>query len=281
MKKKSLFAALLCGMALLGFCACGGSEETAALPTVTVYADAQVGGAFVRPYGEITVSADAAENNGFTDQVSADTAVSALDVMVALHEELFGEDFTADPAAYMQVDGGWINGTFENSGDSWSVIYNGESAHSDTESAYGGFEALTVDQTEVKDGDVVEFVAYQDTENYSDYALWICSGEERITALETEAGAAAELTVSGYSFGFYGSFGTDEIRASYLEPVKGVQLALMAEDGTLTALDGAFSDENGKVSFTLEETGTYTVVACLPPESEGCAFMAALTVTVK
>ena len=281
MKKKSLFAALLCGMALLGFCACGGSEETAALPTVTVYADAQVGGAFVRPYAEITVSADAAENNGFTDQVSADTAVSALDVMVALHEELFGEDFTADPAAYMQVDGGWINGTFENSGDSWSVIYNGESAHSDTESAYGGFEALTVDQTEVKDGDVVEFVAYQDTENYSDYALWICSGEERITALETEAGAAAELTVSGYSFGFYGSFGTDEIRASYLEPVKGVQLALMAEDGTLTALDGAFSDENGKVSFTLEETGTYTVVACLPPESEGCAFMAALTVTVK
>lgn len=281
MKRKKWMLMLLLCTGLLGFCACGSSEETVSVPTATVYADVQVSGAFVRPYNEITVAADAAENNGFTDQVSAETGVSALDVMVALHEELYGDDFTADPAAYMQVDGGWINGAFENSGDSWSVIYNGESAHSDTVSAYGGFEALTVDQTEVKDGDVVEFVAYQDTVNYGDYALWIYHGEERVTKLDATAGSEVDLTVKGYSLGFYGSFGTDEITASYLVPVEGVHLAFMAEDGTLTDLDGSVSDGEGSVKMTIEEPGTYTVVAYLPAGGDNVAFAAGLIVMVK
>lgn len=281
MKRKHFALALLCCAGLLGLCGCGTDVEPTDVLTATVYTDAQVDGSFVRPYGEITVSADAAENNGFADQVAPETAVSALDVMVALHEELYGKDFTADPAAYIGIDGGWINNAFDNSTDSVSVILNGESAHSDAASSYGGFEALTVDQTEVKDGDVIQFVSYQDTENYSDYALWLYADDEKVTSLDVASGSDVKLNVKGYTFSFYGAYGEEEITASYLEPMAGVELAVLGKDGVLSPLDGAVSDAEGNVTFALEEAGTYTVVAYLPEGNEAVSFMACLTVTVK
>ena len=67
MKKRNVAMTLLCCAGLLGLCGCGGGEESADALTATVYTDAQVGGAFVYPFTELTVSADAAENLGLTD----------------------------------------------------------------------------------------------------------------------------------------------------------------------------------------------------------------------
>lgn len=282
MKRKNIALTLLCCAGLLGLCGCGGEEttETADVLTATVYADAQVGGEFIYPYAEVTASADAAENVGLADEIAPETAVSALDVLVAVHEELYGEAFTADPAAYLGVDGGWISNAFENSTDSWSVIYNGESAHSDVESSYGGYEALMINQTAVADGDVVEFVAYQDTVNYADNALWIMQDGTRITSLEVAVGEEVSLNVQGYTYSFFSSYGTETIAAEYLAPVAGVQLGTMAEDGTITAIDGAVCDADGNVTYVPAEAGTYTVVAYLSA-GDVVAFFSALTVTVK
>ena len=277
MKKRNVAMTLLCCAGLLGLCGCGGGEESADALTATVYTDAQVGGAFVYPFTELTVSADAAENFGLTDSVAPDTAVSALDVLVAAHQDLYGDD----AASQLVVEEGWIEKAFEQETDYWSVLCNGESPHSDVESAYGGYEALIINQSPVVDGDIVEFVANQDDVNFADNALWIMQDGNRISSLELTAGEAAELNVKGYPCSFYGTYGTEAIAAEYLAPVAGVQLGLMGEDGSVTAIDGAVCDGEGNVSLTLESAGEYVVVAFVPAGGEAVAFYSPLVVVVK
>ena len=276
MKKKQIAMTLLCCAGILGFCACGGDTSSEPI-TATVYTDAQVGGEFVYPFTELTVASTAAEDLGLTDAVDASASVSALDVLVAAHQDLYGDD----AASQLVVEEGWIEKAFEQETDYWSVLLNGESPHSDVESAYGGYEALIVNQAVVNDGDVVELIANQDTVNFADNALWIMKDGERVSALELTAGEAVDLSVLGYACSFYGTYGTEALTNEYLAPVAGVQLGLMAEDGTVTAIDGAVCDGEGNVSLTLSEAGAYTVVAYVPAGSDVYAFFAPIAVTVK
>lgn len=260
---------------------CGGNDpKDAAVLSVTVYADSQLNGNYDFPYQALTVAADTAESYGYEDQIAAESAVSALDVLVAMHEVQYGDDFTAETCNdYFAVDGGWISKAFENSTTSWSVILNGEAAHSEVTSEYGGYESLMISQTEVTDNDVVEVIAYQDTENYTDNAIWFLQDDKKINQLSVTAGAETTLTVKGYAFCFYGAYGTEEIVKNHLTPLAGVQLALLEKDGSLTDLEGAVSDSTGTVTFHVEEAGTFTVVAYMPADTGGLAFYSALTVT--
>ena len=131
------------------------------------------------------------------------------------------------------------------------------------------------------DGDIVEFVANQDDVNFADNALWIMQDGNRISSLELTAGEAAELNVKGYPCSFYGTYGTEAIAAEYLAPVAGVQLGLMGEDGSVTAIDGAVCDGEGNVSLTLESAGEYVVVAFVPAGGEAVAFYSPMIVVVK
>ncbi|HMM06145.1 MAG TPA: hypothetical protein PKD52_05690 [Clostridiales bacterium] len=260
---------------------CGGNEkEKAATLSVTVYADSQLNGNYDFPYQALTVTADTAESYGYEDQIAAESAVSALDVLVAMHKAQYGEAFTVDTCNdYFAVDGGWISKAFGNATTSWSVILNGEAAHSEVTSEYGGYESLMISQTEVTDNDVVEVVAYQDTENYTDNMIWFLQDDKKINQLSVTAGAETTLTVKGYPFCIYASYGTEEIGENYLTPLAGVQLALLEADGSLTDLAGAVSDSAGTVTFHVEEAGTFTVVAYMPADTGSLAFHSALTVT--
>ncbi|MBR5329086.1 MAG: hypothetical protein IKV45_02650 [Firmicutes bacterium] len=281
MKKRNVALTLLCCAGLLGLCGCGGGEDASEAITATVYVDAQVGGEFVYPFGELTVSSDAAENLGLTDNVSADTAVSALDVLVAANADLYGDAFAEDPSPYLNVEEGWIETAFEQKTDYWSILYNGESPHSDEESGFGGYTALIVNESVVNDGDMVEFIANQDDVNFADNALWIMKDGARISSLEIAAGETAEVSVKGYACSFYGTYGTEAIANEYLAPVSGVQLGIMAEDGTIAAIDGAVCDGEGNVAFSMAEAGEYVVVAYVPAGTDVYAFFAPLIVTVK
>ena len=276
MKKKQIALTLLCCAGILGFCACGG-EESADSVTATVCVDAQVGGKFIYPFTELTVSSTAAEDLGLSDTVDPTASVSALDVLVAAHQDLYGDD----AASRINVEEGWIEKAFEQETDYWSVLLNGESPHSDVESVYGGYEALIINQTAVFDGDIVEFIANQDTVNFADNALWIMRDGNCISTLELTAGESVDLNVQGYPCSFYGSYGIETIAAEYLAPVAGAQLGLMAEDGTVTAMEGATCDGEGNVSLTLSEAGDYVVVAYVPAGSDVYAFFAPISVTVK
>jgi hypothetical protein len=264
------------------FVGCGNVDNSAeTVPSVTVYADSQIDGNYGFPYQELTVSADTAESYGYEDQVSEDTAVSALDVLVAMHEVEYDDAFTTDTCNdYFVVNDGWISKAFENDTTSWSVIVNGEAAHSDVTSEYGGFESLMINQTEVSDDDVVEVISYQDMENYTDNELWLLQDDTRISQLSLTAGAETTLTVKGYSFAYYGAYGTEEISSQYLMPMEGAQLAILNEDGSLSVMEGVASDVDGMVTFQIDEAGTYTVVAFMPEDTGMIAFYSALTVTV-
>lgn len=261
---------------------CGNDDnEAETVPTVTVYADSQLNGSYGFPYQELTVAADTAESYGYEDQVSPETAVSALDVLVAMHEVQYGDAFAADTCGdYFAVDDGWISKAFGNNTTSWSVIVNGEAAHSEVTSESGGYESLMISQTEVNDGDVVEVVAYQDTENYADNELWFLQDDAKVNQLSLTAGAETTLTIKGYNFCFYGSYGTEEIFSQYLMPMEGAQLAILNEEGSLVDIDGAVSDSEGVINFQMDEAGTYTVVAYMPAETGIAAFYSAMTVTV-
>lgn len=262
---------------------CGNNEDggAEAVPTVTVYADSQINGSYGFSYQKLTVAADTAESYGYEDQVSSATAVSALDVLVAMHETQYGDDFTADTCGdYFAVDGGWISKAFANKTTSWSVIVNGEASHSEVTSEYGGYESLMISQTQVNDNDVVEVVSYQDTTSYADNELWFLQDDAKVNQLSLTAGAETTLTIKGYSFSNYGSYGTEEILSQYLMPMEGARLAILNEDGTLTDIDGAVSDSEGILNFLMDEAGTYTVVAYMPAETGIVAFYSAMTVTV-
>lgn len=275
----TIIMAVIFASSLLVGCS-GSDKDEVAVPTVTVYADSQTNGSYDFPYQPLTVAADTAETYGYEDQVSAESAVSALDVLVAMHEMQYGDDFTADSCNdYFVVKDGWISKAFANDTTSWSVILNGEAAHSEVASEYGGYESLMISQTEVADDDVVEVVAYQDAENYSDNEIWFLQDDKKISQLSVTAGAETTLTVKGYAFCMYGAYGTEEIGKDYLTPLAGVQLALLNEDGSLTDLDGAVSDDEGAVSFHIDDAGTFTVVAYMPADTGIIAFYSALMVT--
>lgn len=290
MKQKYLFTTLLLCLSLILFAGCGAKEDAADTETksdtvtpaeITVYSDAQLTQNCVI-YRELTVGGDLAESYGFNDGLDVDT-VSALDVLVALHEEKYGDSFTADTCGdYLAVSKeGWISKAFEEETDSWSVMINGEAAHSDQTSSYGGFEALNINQSPVAEGDTVEFVVYADTTNYSDLALWFLKDGEKVTALEAAVGEDIALTVEGYTFSFYGSYGTEAIAKEYLAPVGNLQLGTLAEDGTTTALSGTVTAEDGTVSVSFDEAGTYVLAAYAPAGGETFTFLAPLRITVK
>ena len=102
MKRKYLFTTLLLCLSLILSAGCGAKKDAADTETksdatpaeITVYSDAQLTQNCVI-YRELTVGGDLAESYGFNDGLDVDT-VSALDVLVALHEEKYGDSCTAD-----------------------------------------------------------------------------------------------------------------------------------------------------------------------------------------
>ncbi|KAF5034606.1 S-layer homology domain protein [anaerobic digester metagenome] len=246
----------------------------------SVYTDAQVAGAFTLPYQMVRVSSDLAESYGYVDSVPFWENVSALDVIVKIHKMVYGDDFTeANCTDYLNVAAdGWILKALSNTSWDWSFTVNGECAHSDVASSYGGYEALTVNQTAVYAYDVVELVKYQDTTNYADQCIWMMCDGERVDAVFAPVGEDITFSLAGYAFMTYGAYGTEAIIDDHLTALNGAQLAVMNQKGELTDIDDAITDADGNVTISFTEEGAYTVVAYLPEESADKAFMAVVSV---
>ena len=78
-------------------------EEQTAVKTADVEVSAQAEYSFIVPHHTITVSADEAENMGYEDSPVEEGEVTALDALVAMHEETFGEDFKKDKESYLKM----------------------------------------------------------------------------------------------------------------------------------------------------------------------------------
>ncbi len=187
--------------------------------SVIVSATAASGEKFIVNENELTVSSDEAEKFGYMDSLAE--GVSALDVLVKMHETAFGDAFTAETAAdYLNLPGGWISCAFGERTTGVGYTVNRDYA-SDL-------------YCEMKNGDAFELFFYQDLTYWSDTYVHL----NDITA------TAGEETVINAS-----SYGT---------PLAGVQLA--AVDGlVITPIYGAIADENGDIRVTFDKAGTYYV----------------------
>lgn len=194
-------------------------EDVSGVTSVTVSATAALYDAFIVNERELTVSSDEAEKFGYTDSLT--DGVSALDVLVKMHEDTFGDEFTYETATtYLDVSNGWITCVFGD--ESSSVGYNINYAQASGLSA------------QVTDGGVFELFFYQDLEYWSDVYT-------HINDITTTAGE--EVTIN----------------ASYIgEPMTGVGLAQV--DGlVITPIDEAIADENGDIKVTFDNPGIYYV----------------------
>lgn len=268
----------LCAVTALLLCFSMGAAATSTVDA-NITIDAQSENAFILPFQNVDVNSGLAESYGYSDTVDSAQNVSALDVLVKLHEIKYGDTFTlANCNDYLVVDSGVITKAFGNAASDWDVAVNGEGAHGDV-LGESGYDSYLVNQTPVVTGDLVEILAYQDPSCDEQY-LWTMENDDRVDSLDVKSDDIIDLTIKGYRFSDYGNYGTDTIKSTYLSALSGAQLALMAEDGTLTDIEGAVSDENGNVSLSFDDCGTYTVVAYLPAATNTHAFLSVLTVNV-
>ena len=127
----------------------------------------------------ITVYSDAAENLGYKDKVDQETAVSTLDVLVAMHKKK-GLTMTSATAEnylklwYQKDKGAWIDKMFGVETTAVSFAVNGLAP--DTGEIYkdangnptNDYVGKMVNEAAVENGDVVDFFFYKDTQSYSD-----------------------------------------------------------------------------------------------------------------
>ena len=242
-----------------------------ALPAATATVDftAQAAGAFLlAPAKNVTVSGDLAERYGYTDTIQPDAGVSALDVLVKAHEMIFGEDFTAETkSTLLDVSAaGTASVIFGEATMSNGFMVNHMYPHDGTPAVSGGgYNGTLLNNTLVKNGDLVEFFILQDTSYWLDSYGWFEQNGAYTRTVTAEAGKAAELTLKsaffmmGYTYKDLAAMIAD---GSVTESAK-LSMVNM-QTGEMTDITGAVTDKDGKVSLTFAKPGEYVITAYMP-----------------
>ncbi|SKA61240.1 hypothetical protein SAMN02745111_00417 [Eubacterium uniforme] len=239
-------------------------EQANTVKTATVEVSAQAEYQFIVPHHEITVSADKAESYGYVDNPKVEGDVTALDALVAMHEETYGDDFTKDTKSnYLDVNGGYVSKEFGVESYYWIFDVNGKAPHDGVPvEAYGGQCTMdAVNQAVLKDNDEVRFVLAQDTFAFMDYKLNVSYNGKKLNGSTFVAGVDQHLNVTGYG-ALWEGYPDEVIEENGRENVADVQLALVGEDGyTITPIEDAITDDNGDVTISFGKPGTYHITA--------------------
>lgn len=249
------------------------TTETTRPTTVNVDFTAQAEGAFlIAPQFNVEVASNEAEKFGYTDSVKKD--VSALDVLVKAHEIAFDSAFTADTAAeYLSVSnqyGGSVTKLFGIETGANGFILNGGYPNDGTDSPYGpGYNGTTVKTQTVSNGDRVEFFCYQDTTNWGDELAWFCQNGVFTDTVTAKPSSAVDVVLKSTSYKGGYMFRDAEAMHDAGSAVVGAQLAWVnTADGTLTNIEGAVTDADGKVTLTMPaDEGTSYLTAYKNSES--------------
>ena len=232
--------------------------------TVSVTASMQAENAFLLVPKKLTVSSGLAESYGYEDALT--DGVSALDVLVKVHEAIFENDFTAETKdKYLSVSSsGWVT-KVAGLTDSFSFAIDGEYP-CDRSGEYGqyGYTGYAITQAPVSNNGSVEFFFYQDTSYYSDYYTWFTDASgSRLDAITVTAGESFTLGLDGYMYAYGGSLTPeDRVKQGAVLDPEDLQICTAdAKTGELTPIEGKTVDENGKVTLSFESAGTYILSA--------------------
>ena len=272
-----MFAMIFSSMPLSAFAdEKGGSDVKTAEVTLSYQAE----NVFVNAPQKVTVSSDLAESYGYQDSVT--DGVSALDVLVKLHEMTFGTDSKTGVTDNLTVgESGWITKVMGETTSAFSFAIDGE--YLCDQSTYGkyGYTGYTINQAPVADGGNVEFFLYADTDTYSDYYTYFEQNKARVDEITAEAGKGISLNLQGYIYAYGGSYtGQDRVNNGSLGAVAGSQLVTVnAKTGEATNIADAVTDEKGDVTISFDKAGTYYVSALSTDGKD--ILMPWLTVTVE
>ena len=257
--------------------------EQPAVKTAKVEVSAQAEYQFIVPHHTITVSADEAENMGYEDSPVEEGEVTALDALVAMHEETFGEDFKNDKESYLKVSNGLVTIMFGL--DATTSVYTVNNVMPNDgvmNELYHSYTGYSVNQAVVKSGDKVDFAFLQDSFWMDNNVEAFYNGKDLDGATLT-VGVEATLDVLGHSEIMYGCYPSDIVDANK-ENLSDAQFALVEDDGyTITPLEGAITDDNGKVTLKFDKPGTYHITVIGTEDMEdygGYVIMPYFTVNV-
>ena len=213
----------------------------------------------------ITVTSDTADKLGYKDEVKQSEAVSALDVLVALHKTQYTmTSATAENYLklwYQKDKGAWIDKMFGVETTAVSFAVNGLAP--DTGEIYkdangnptNDYVGKMVNEAAVENGDVVDFFFYKDVEGYNDkYAYFTDDAGNFVKSLTVTPGESYTLNVKAYTYAYY-SLSKPEWRALFVENVpEDIIIADEADNYT-------YMIDNGQVTIDVpaDATGSYTL----------------------
>ena len=218
----------------------------------------------------ITVYSNAAEDMGYQDKVDQETAVSTLDVLVAMHKKK-GLTMTSATAEnylklwYQKDKGAWIDKMFGVETTAVSFAVNGLAPDTGklyvdptTEKETTDYVGKMVNEAAVENGDVVDFFFYKDTQSYSDmYAYFADDNGNFLKSLTVTPGETYTLNVKAYAYKMY-SLSIPSWRNLFVENAPSDYTAVWVSND----LDNPLFIEDGKVTFTVpaDASGTYSLL---------------------
>ena len=225
----------------------------------------------------IVVNGYLAESYGFTDSV--EDSVSALDVLVAEHEKLYGDKFTKSTAdEYLVVSanqyGTMVSKAFGKDASTFMYAVNEKYPHNDT-LVDGYYTGYTVDQAKVSDGDTADFYFLQDA-SYSDDLSTITLSTNEITTDKS-----FNLSLKGYNYAWYGACEQSTIDAN-THAIEGAKVAIIdVTTGEMETLENVVTDKNGNASVNIDKAGKYFVTAYVDGEGKTPILMSQAVINVE
>ena len=208
------------------------ADENKTPKTATVEYSVFDGGVYTMEPKTITVSSDLSDKYkdevGYNDKSDEPTII---DVFIAAHIDMFGEDFM-DYAPLKANGSAGITSAFGEETSAISYRLNGA-----TDNGSGVWYNL---DTEVKSGDYVDTMFYQDTNGYTD--KYVSFGGRDIKS------TTGDVTLTATYTGF------NESWATVSGPAQGLNISV---DGVSVGT----TDENGQITLKLSQCKTYVVTA--------------------
>lgn len=210
-------------------------------------------GTIVMHKQEITVTDGIAEEYGYVlsekdHSGKSVEGVTVFDVIVAAHEEKYGDAFTAETANdYLAMSSGFITKAFGIATSSLGFAVNDATPHDDVYvEAYGGYTGYSCDTAVVEEGDYVSVFRY--LSSYWD-DIYPSFDNAEISVVE---GKEAVVYLSGYSVVYYGC-AKQEVIDKMTAPLKGVEVYATKDFATYESVGK--TDENGEITVSFAEEG--------------------------
>lgn len=207
----------------------------------------------------MAVRSDTAEKYGYNvaenDHNGIEIAeVTVFDVIVASHEELYGEDFRQNPENYLVMTSSFITKAFGQKAASSGFIVNGVMPNDGISNAdFNSCTGYACDTARVNDGDSISYFFYKDTKFFSDYYSWFDSDE-----YSTNAEESLTVNLKGYCAMEHGINEWQTILEHYAEPLRAMKIYANI-NGEKVFL--GTTDKKGNAEICFSEEGEYLIFA--------------------